>query len=366
METLTIQFISIFFIGLILVHFSIPFIVRVSKVKCLYDEPNYRSVNKTGIPNLGGVALFIGITISTLFGIKYYAFPDFSYILISMIILFFVGIKDDIMTITPRQKLIAQVICALVLIVPGEIRLTNLHGILGIQEINYALSVGISLIAIIFITNAINLIDGIDGLAAAIGILTTSIFAANFISTGNYNYAILCFSIIGSLSTFFIYNVFGKTNKIFMGDTGSLLIGLLLSVFFIKYNEFSINGNDQVSNFSPILSLAIISVPIFDMIRVFFIRILLKQSPFAPDNNHIHHRLLKLGFSHLKSTLIIVTSNLVIIGIVYALRIMDNNFLLILLIPTVVVSLLLPELYYRYKNQKVSSLHFSESYESNL
>ncbi len=344
-----------------MVYFSVPFIVRVSHVKRLFDEPNHRSVNKTGIPNLGGVALFIGITIATLLGIKNFAFPDFSYILISMIIMFFVGIKDDIMSITPSQKLIAQVICALVLIVPGDIRLTNLHGILGIQEINYVVSVMISLVAIIFITNAINLIDGIDGLAAAIGILTTSIFAANFILSGNYEYAILCFAIIGSLSAFFIYNVFGKTNKIFMGDTGSLLIGLLLSVFFIKYNEFSIIGNDQLSSYSPIISLAIISVPIFDMIRVFFIRILLKQSPFAPDNNHIHHRLLKLGFSHLKSTLIIVTSNLVIIGIVYALRIMDNNVLLILLVPTVIISLLLPELYYRYKNQKVSSPPFFES-----
>jgi len=354
MDAFTIQFISIFFIGMILVHFTIPFIVRVSKAKVLFDAPNHRSVNKTGVPNLGGVALFIGITIATLFGIQDFAFHDFSYILISMIIMFFVGIKDDIMTITPRQKLIAQIICALILIIPGDIRVTNLHGILGIQEINYAVSVGISLLAIIFIINAINLIDGIDGLAAAIGISTTIIFGINFFIIGNYQYTILSLAIIGSLVSFFIYNVFGSKNKIFMGDTGSLLIGLLLSVFFIKYNEFCIKGNDQVSNFSPILSLAIISVPIFDLIRVFLIRIFLNKSPFAPDKNHIHHGLLKLGFSHLKSTLIIVTGNLIIIGMVYMLRILDNNILLILLIPTVIFSLLLPQLYYRYKNHAIA------------
>lgn len=357
MENITIQFISIFFISLMLVHFSIPFIVRVSRSKLLFDEPNHRSVNKTGIPNLGGVALFIGITIATLFGIRNYAFHDFSYILISMIILFFVGIKDDIMTITPRQKLIAQIICALILIVPGDIRLTNLHGILGFQELNYAASLVISLIAIIFIINAINLIDGIDGLAAAIGIITTAIFGLNFILIGNYQYTILCLAIIGSLTSFFIYNVFGRANKIFMGDTGSLLIGLLLSVFFIKYNEFCLKGNGQVCNFSPVLSLAILSVPIFDLIRVVLFRIIHSKSPFAPDNNHIHHGLLKLGFSHLQSTLIIVATNLFMIGLVYILRIVDNNLLLILLVPTVLFSLLLPQLFYKFKPTKFAIHH---------
>jgi UDP-GlcNAc:undecaprenyl-phosphate GlcNAc-1-phosphate transferase len=358
---MTIQFIPIFLIALILVNYCIPIIVRVSKAKHLYDEPNHRSVNKTGIPNLGGVALFIGITVATLWGIQFYAFPDFKYILIAMILLFFVGIKDDIMVISPTKKLIAQIICALILIVPGEIRVTNFHGILGINEINYSVSVLISLIAIVFIINAINLIDGIDGLAAAIGILTTIIFGTIFILTGNYPYAILCLAIVGSLSSFFVYNVFGRTNKIFMGDTGSLLIGLLLAVIFIKYNEFSIKGNDQVSNFSPVLSLAIMSIPIFDMIRVFFIRIFLNKSPFTPDNNHIHHGLLKLGFSHLKSTLIIVVTNLFIIGIFYLLRILDNNLLLILLGSTVIFSLLLPQWYCIHKNRKITTKHYFET-----
>ena len=361
MEIIAIQFISIFLIALILVNYCIPIIVSVSKAKYLYDEPNHRSVNNTGIPNLGGIALFIGISIATLWGKQYFAFPDFSYILIAMILLFFVGIKDDIMTISPTNKLVAQIISALILIIPGEIRFTNLHGILGIYEINYAASVIISLIAVVFITNSINLIDGIDGLAAAIGILTTIIFGTNFVLIGNYAYAMLCLAIIGSLSSFFVYNVFGRTNKIFMGDTGSLLIGILLSVFFIKYNEFSVKADDQVSNFSPVLSLAIMSIPIFDMIRVFFIRIFLNKSPFSADNNHIHHGLLKLGFSHLKSTLIIIATNLFIIGIVYMLRIINNNLLLILMGSTVIFSLLLPEWYCKYKNRKIAANAYFET-----
>jgi UDP-N-acetylmuramyl pentapeptide phosphotransferase/UDP-N-acetylglucosamine-1-phosphate transferase len=346
------QFTFIFFIGFVLVYYLIPIIVSVSKAKHLFDEPNERRVNLTRVPNLGGVALFIGITIATLFGIHYWAFADFSYILISMIIMLFVGIKDDIMMISAKEKLIAQIVCALILIVPGDIRISDLHGILGIWELNYVVSVVFSLFAIVSIINAINLVDGIDGLAAAIGILTTTILGINFLLDGHFEYAMLCFAITGSLTSFLIYNVFGSTNKIFMGDTGSLLIGLLISVLFIKYNEFSINGNAYINSFSPIFTLAILSVPLFDMMRVFFIRILQKKSPFAPDNNHIHHRLLHLGFSHGKSTMIIIGTNLIFIGIVFALRTRDNNFLLVLLGLMALFFLLMPSFIIRYKNQK--------------
>jgi UDP-N-acetylmuramyl pentapeptide phosphotransferase/UDP-N-acetylglucosamine-1-phosphate transferase len=307
----------------------------------------------TKIPNLGGVALFIGITIATLFGIHYWAFADFSYILISMIIMLFVGIKDDIMMISAKEKLIAQIVCALILIIPADIRISDLHGIFGIREINYITSIVISLLAFVSIINAINLVDGIDGLAAATGVLTATILGITFLLDGHFQYAMLCFAITGSLTSFLIYNVFGSTNKIFMGDTGSLLIGLLLSVIFIKYNELNINGNTYASSFSPILSLTILSVPLVDMMRVFFIRILQKKSPFAPDNNHIHHRLLLLGFSHLKSTMIIIGTNLVFIGIVFALRTHDNNLLLILLGSMALSFLLLPSLIIKHKNQKL-------------
>jgi UDP-GlcNAc:undecaprenyl-phosphate GlcNAc-1-phosphate transferase len=355
MDTNIMHITFIFFIGLILVYYLIPIIVSVSKVKHLFDEPNERRVNSTRIPNLGGVALFIGITIATLFGIHYWTFTDFSYILISMIIMLFVGIKDDIMMISAKEKLIAQIICALILIIPGDIRISDLHGILGIGEINYVVSVVISLFAIVSIINAINLVDGIDGLAASIGILTATILGINFFLGGHFQYAMLCVAITGSLTSFLIYNVFGSKNKIFMGDTGSLLIGLLLSVIFIKYNEFSINGDATIKGFSPIFSLAILSVPLFDMMRVFFIRILQKKSPFAPDNNHIHHRLLLLGFSHIKCTMIIIGTSLIFIGLMFALRYIDNNLLLFLLGSMAILFLLVPSLIIKYKNQKQST-----------
>lgn len=349
-----IQIIIAFLIGLILVFYSVPVIVQVSKEKKLFDVPNERKVNKTVIPNLGGIALFFGITIATILAMHNIVFPSLRYILAGMIVLFFIGIKDDILIIPAHKKLYAQIISALILIIPGDIRFTHLHGIFGINEINYVFSFIISLLVIVALINALNLMDGIDGLAASIGILSTALFGAIFYNTEHFNYAILCYAIAGSLSSFFFYNVFGKKNKIFMGDTGSLLLGFLIAVFTIKYNEFSISPNKEILNFSPVLSYAIISIPIFDMVWLFIGRILQKKSPFAPDMNHIHHKLLKLGFSHLVSTLILVALNLIFILSAYALYSVNNNAVLAILIIMAIFFAFLPKIFYEYIKSKNS------------
>jgi UDP-GlcNAc:undecaprenyl-phosphate/decaprenyl-phosphate GlcNAc-1-phosphate transferase len=268
---------------------------------------------------------FIGITLATLLSISNNPFPEFRFILSGMIILFFIGIKDDILIISAHKKFTAQILSALILLILGDMRFTNLHGMLGFHEINYAFSVFISLLSIVAIINAQNLIDGIDGLAASIGILATLLFGFTFFLVGQINYVILCAATTGSLISFFIYNVYGRKNKIFMGDTGSLILGLLLSVFVIQYNEFSISGNELVFNFSPVFSLAILAIPVFDMIRVFSFRIYHRKSPFSPDMNHIHHKYLQSGLSHRKINLILITANLFIIGIVFIFRSINNN-----------------------------------------
>ena len=172
----TIQLFTASLIGFFLVYISIPVIVRISNEKHLYDEPNERRINKIVVPNLGGVALFIGVSIATLLSLHQLEFIEFRYIQASLIILFFIGIKDDILIISARKKFIAQIICALILIIPGGVRFTSLHGILGFQEIGYGFSILISLLAIVAIINATNLVDGIDGLAASIGIFSSIIF----------------------------------------------------------------------------------------------------------------------------------------------------------------------------------------------
>ena len=345
----TLQLISAFLIGLILVYISIPVIVRISKEKHLYDEPNDRRINKTVVPNLGGVAFFIGVSIATLLSLHQLEFIEFRYIQASLIILFFIGIKDDILIISPRKKFIAQVLCALILIIPGGIRFTHLHGILGLDEINYVLSVLISLLAIVSIINAVNLVDGIDGLAASIGIFSSIILGSKFLITSNEDYAILCFAMTGSLLAFLWFNLYGTTNKIFLGDTGSLILGLLIAVQVIKYNEFALTTTPQEITFSPIFSLAILATPLADMIRVFAIRIFKGKSPFAPDLGHIHHRLLKLGFSHFTSTIIIVLTNGFIITLAFAFRFLNKHLLMILLIAVIFFMLQLPDFFYKRK-----------------
>ena len=346
-----IQLITAFVTGLILVYISIPVIVRISKEKHLYDEPNERRINKVVVPNLGGIAIFIGVSIATLLCLHQFEFIEFRYIQASMIILFFIGIKDDILIISPRKKLIAQIICALILIIPGQIRFTNLHGILGFDEINYIASVAITLIAILAIINATNLVDGIDGLAASIGIFSSVIFGSKFLVTNNADYAILCCALVGSLFAFLWFNVYGTTNKIFLGDTGSLLLGLLIAVQVIQYNEFALKTTPQEIAFAPIFSLAILATPLADMIRVFTVRILNGKSPFAPDMGHIHHRLLKLGFSHFTSTIIIVLFNCLIITLAFAFRFLNKHVFMIFLILVIFMLLQLPDIFIKRKKK---------------
>ena len=349
------QLVMAFSLGLGLVFFTIPVIVRISHDKHLFDVPNERKVNKHVVPNLGGIALFIGIMLGILLSILNQPFPELRFILSGMLILFFIGIKDDILNIPAHRKLTAQILSALILIIPGGIRFTNLHGIMGIHELDYAVSVLFSLLSVVAIINAQNLIDGIDGLASSIGILAATFFGVLFFQSGQLNYAILCAATGGSLVSFFMYNVYGSRNKIFMGDTGSLLLGLLLSVFVIQYNEFSLSGSEQAQHFSPVLSLAIMALPVFDMIRIFVARIYRRKSPFAPDMNHIHHKFLSLGLSHRRTTLILITANLLIIAVILLLQDMNKTILLLLLIVLVGAFMLVPG-FLKKRQKKVSML----------
>lgn len=343
-----IHVIFAFIIGAFWVYLTIPIIVRVSNAKKFFDFPDERRLNKNVIPNLGGVSLFIGISIATLLSLEKHVFFDFRYILTGMIILLFIGIKDDMMVISARKKFIAQLVCALILIIAGNIRFTNLHGVLGIYEINYATSIGVSLITIVSIINALNMIDGIDGLATALGTLITLFFGILFLSMGQITYCILCFATLGSLTIFYFYNVHGKVNKIFMGDTGSLILGLLAAVFVIEFNELAINGDLQLFSFAPSFSMAIIAVPFFDLIKVSIIRIIKMKSPVNPDMRHIHHRLLRLGYSHQKSTFVLLATNLFLIGFAFIFRSININLQLILLALISFMFSFIPDFIYSY------------------
>lgn len=329
--------IGAFLIGFVLVVISVPPILRVAKAKQLYENFNERKVHTQVVPPLGGVAIFIGFVLSSIIATDGLSFDSLKYIIAAVIVMFFIGLKDDLMDISARKKLIIQFFAAVILVALGNVRFTNLHGILGIYEISYFTSIVISLFAVVVIINAFNLIDGIDGLASGIAMLTSGIFGVWFYLSGNYPFAIMSFSLVGSLAGFFLYNVFGNSNKLFMGDTGSLIIGIITSTLVVHFNELNIvKIFPHAIEASPAVSFAIIIVPLVDTLRVMSIRIYQGRSPFSADKNHVHHRLLTLYKNHLKVTMIIVTINILIICLALFINKTGLNvnlqFLLVLLI----------------------------------
>ncbi len=299
-----------FLISLIVSSKAIPPLIRVSRQLNLFSEPNGRSSTIHRIPTLGGIAIFIGFMLGMTLTRDGYILPGLSFIIAAVMIMFFIGLKDDIVTLSAGKKLMAQIAVAGILIFLGHFRFTNLHGFLGIQTISLVPSVLLTGFVMIVFINAFNLIDGIDGLASGLSIFAASVFGIWFFISGHYEFSIVSFSLVGSLFGFFIYNLYGKKNKIFMGDTGSLILGTIMSVLVIQFNEFNIDQSAPFTVMSaPAVSFGILIYPLLDTIRVFAIRIIQGKSPFTADKNHTHHRLLVLGMNHRKATFLILGVN---------------------------------------------------------
>jgi UDP-N-acetylmuramyl pentapeptide phosphotransferase/UDP-N-acetylglucosamine-1-phosphate transferase len=310
---IAICFISSF----VICYKSIPTIVHIAREKKLYDAPNERSSHITPTPSLGGVAIFFGFTISTLifsYGINS---SIIKYTIISSIIMFATGLKDDILIISPKKKFLLQIFSATLIVVLGDVRITNLYGLLGVNEINYFISIPMSIIFIVFVTNSLNLIDGIDGLSSGLTIIISSFFGLWYYLEGYTDLAILSTALIGSAVAFFYHNVYGKTTKIFMGDTGSLIIGMIISALIITFMKENVNANLTMKfNNAPAVVFAAMIIPFFDTLRVFSVRLSKGQSPFKADKNHLHHHFINVGLSHISSSMILMLINILSIAIV--------------------------------------------------
>lgn len=308
---------------------AIPTILHVARARHLYDDVgHFRKQHDHGIPRLGGIAIFVSFTItSLLFSMTDSSLP-INYLLTACIILFAMGLKDDLSGVNSRTKFCIQFIVASILALFGHIRLTSMYGIFGIHDLPYWPSVALSVLTIILIINAFNLIDGIDGLAATTGIVANGCFATMFIYMHQYELAAVSLAMVGAIFGFLKFNI--TPAKIFMGDTGSLLIGLISVVMAIKFIELNkITNTVSPAIFSaPALAVAILIGPIFDTLRVFILRISSGVSPFTADRNHIHHRMLRLGFNHLQTTLILAVLNILCIGVVLLFRDFGNSILI--------------------------------------
>lgn len=307
-------------------YFAMPSIILLARKKRLFDEPDdFRKLHLTKTPNLGGIGIFSAFAFVACLVNSDKILPSWNFVFASLLILFATGLKDDIIGLSPVKKFSAQFLAAFILVYFGNIRITDLHGILGIHALPYGISLLFTIVGCIFVTNAFNLIDGIDGLAGGIGLLVFSIYGAYFASISHLGLAYVSFAMVGALLAFLRFNI--SPARIFMGDTGSLLLGFTAAVLSIEFVETngSLSPASNAGGSAMLVALAILIIPVFDTFRVFINRLSRRRSPFIADRNHIHHLLLDLGLSHSQSAVILVSVNIIFITIAYCLKNVDPN-----------------------------------------
>lgn len=302
-----------------LVLVAMPSLIKVAKLKHLVDEPgDERKLHRRSIPTIGGIMIFAG----TILGFSLWfpsknpyalgmvydplrALHEFKFLVASMLILFFLGLKDDIIGVSPTKKLFVHFVIGAILVFLADIRITDFWGLFGIDQLPDPVSYLFSVFVYIVIVNAINLIDGVDGLAGGIGLIASITYTYWFYQTGDLPMALLAAGLGGALLGFLVFNF--NPARIFMGDSGSLTIGIVLYVLSAQLIEFPIDRLPvSLSGVSkPVVAMAILSYPLIDTIRVFIIRIVAGRSPFSADRNHIHHRLLDLGLNHKQTVLVL-------------------------------------------------------------
>ena len=320
--------------------FAIPSIIRIAEIKHLFDVPDERKHHKKSVPTLGGMAIFAGVIFAVTFWTTQNQIVELQYIIASLLILFFIGIKDDLVNLRAWKKLVGQILAAAILVHMADIKLTTFYGLFGIKDLPVWFSYIFSILTCVVITNSFNLIDGIDGLAGSLGIVGAFTFGLWYHFLGITQYSILCSAFIGSLLAFLWFN---KTPaKIFMGDTGSMLIGFVMALLSIKFIEsVRVLPKDHAYKILsvPVFTCTVLIIPLFDTLRVFIIRMFQRKSPFHPDRNHIHHILIDLGLSHLKATAWLVIFNILMILMAFKLQGLKGEFLLalILFIPSVLI-----------------------------
>ncbi len=349
----------VFLTGFMITYLSIPSILEIAYKKNLFDVPDERKVHKREIPSLGGLGIFIGVLITFIIWSPNESLiaGEYKYVLTSYMILFFMGLKDDLIVMEALPKLAIQIFIA-GLITYGGLRITSLYGLLGIYELNIYISYALSMFFIVGITNAFNLIDGIDGLAGGLGGINCLTFGGLMYVYEQYDYAILAFAIGGSLLAFLRYNFSSYPTKIFMGDTGSLLLGLSVAILSITFMNIGSNTEKLNVISPPIVVLGIILIPVTDTLRVMVIRILEGRSPFSPDRNHIHHQFLASGVTHKMASIALYFVNIVLVITVIVFNQTESVVLgvLLLLVGSASTQILV-FLRYKKRDKRVDSLN---------
>lgn len=304
-----------------LVYAIMPAAIRIAHQKGLVANPNDRSSHYISTPVIGGIPIFLGTIFTTLLLTPKEQWGELQYILAGLVIVFLVGMKDDIESLSPLHKMTGLIVAISILVVRGGVQLEGMYGLFGL-EANFPgwLSMLVSGFTLLVITNAFNLIDGINGLAGTIGAIISISFGIWFFMTEQTYLGILSMTTAGSLIAFLRFNM--SPAKTFMGDTGALVTGLLLGVMSIKFIDIASSGKvpeGYTFNHPIAIAVSILIIPLFDTIRVFTTRMVRGKSPLSPDRRHIHHLLIDSGYKHLEATTILGIANLCFISIVFYL-----------------------------------------------
>lgn len=306
----------------------IPLILRFCERRGLYDRPDTRKIHRDATPRLGGMAFFPSMLISMCIALPFTEMEggDITislwsvYFLLSVSLIFFMGIIDDVFGLSPYWKFAVQIVAACMLPLSG-LYVDNLYGLFGVREISFAVGLPLTVLLITFICNAINLVDGIDGLAASLSLVALAGFLWHFVSRGHTTYALLIAGLIGVLLAFLFFNLFGdrrRHTKLFMGDSGSLVLGFVLAFLCVKCSMRS-NATMRVDEASFVMAYSLVLVPMMDAARVFVARLCHGVSPFKADKNHIHHRLMRVGLTQHQTLLFLLGLALVYIALNAAL-----------------------------------------------
>ena len=308
-----------------------PVVIKVADAKKLFDQPTAHKIHFTPIPTFGGISFFVAVLFSIILLVSFKEAPELQNFIAASIVIFFIGLKDDVYLISPIKKFFGQLLAVFLLSYQGAFQLSSLQGLFGITQLHPIVSTLFTYLTFLVIINAFNLIDGVDGLAALLGIIAATFFGVSFFAAGELPYAILAFSLVFSLIGFLVYNF--SPARIFMGDTGSLFLGLVIAVLSVRFIRMDplLMQKMEISQ-TGAMAFAAVFVPIMDTLRVFLIRIYKGLSPFDRDVNHIHHILLDRGYSHRRVSLTLFFVELLMLAQAYFMQPLGINLLIVSLL----------------------------------
>lgn len=306
-----------FLAALIASAWVFPLVLRIAKKKNIVDNPDARKLQRVPVPVLGGMAVMFGVLVALCVSQLFVDCSSLFIVVLTMSIMLYVGTMDDILDISSGVRFFLEILIALIIIYACEYSIDDLHGLWGVQGLSPYIGIPLTVVTIVGLINAINLIDGVDGYSSGYCIMACVIFGVFFYLVGDMSMTMLAVACAASLIPFFMHNVFGRTSKMFIGDGGTLVMGVVMSVFVLnvlKSESLCTLYNSWGIGLVP-FTLAVLCVPVFDTVRVMVMRILRKTSPFHADKTHLHHMFIELGFSHIGTTASILTLNcLVILG----------------------------------------------------